>query len=60
LFETVGSQMAVRLSVLRAAAFYPEEDSWYSFQLEAEATPGRIRMDFLMNVSWIKLAQDSV
>jgi hypothetical protein len=23
------------------AAFYPQEDSWYSFLLEAESTPGR-------------------
>jgi hypothetical protein len=22
------------------AAFYPQEDSWYSFLLEAESTPG--------------------
>jgi hypothetical protein len=24
----------------RTAAFYPQEDSWYSFLLEAESTPG--------------------
>jgi hypothetical protein len=24
----------------RPAAFYPQEDSWYSFLLEAELTPG--------------------
>jgi hypothetical protein len=23
-----------------SAAFYPQEDSWYSFLLEAESTPG--------------------
>jgi hypothetical protein len=34
--------MAVRLSALRAAALYPQEDSWYSFLLEAESTPRAI------------------
>jgi hypothetical protein len=34
IFYTIGSQMAVR------SAFYPQEDSWYSFLLEAESTPG--------------------
>jgi hypothetical protein len=28
------------LSVLRTAALYPQEDSWYSFLLQAESTPG--------------------
>jgi hypothetical protein len=39
-FEICGSQMAARLSALRTARFYPQEDSWYSFLLEAESTPG--------------------
>jgi hypothetical protein len=26
--------------VYAQAAFYPQEDSWYSFLLEAESTPG--------------------
>jgi hypothetical protein len=29
--------MAVKLSALRAGAVYLQEDSWYSFLLEAEA-----------------------
>jgi hypothetical protein len=33
--------MAVRLSALSPAAFYPQEDSWYSFLLEAESTDPR-------------------
>jgi hypothetical protein len=33
--------MAVR-SALAPAALYPEEDSWYSFLLEAESTPKAI------------------
>jgi hypothetical protein len=38
---TVSSQMAVRLSALRAGRpLPPQEDSWYSFLLEAESTPG--------------------
>jgi hypothetical protein len=32
IFWTIGSQMAVRLFL------YPQEDSWYSFLLEAEST----------------------
>jgi hypothetical protein len=32
--------MAVRLSALRAGRAFPQEDSWYSFLLEAESTPG--------------------
>jgi hypothetical protein len=33
--------MAVSLSALRSGhLFYPHEDSWYSFMLEAESTPG--------------------
>jgi hypothetical protein len=37
-FQAIGSQMAARLSYA-PAAFYPQEDSWYSFLLEAESTP---------------------
>jgi hypothetical protein len=35
-------EMAVGLSALRVgkAALYPQEDSWYSFLLEAESIPG--------------------
>jgi hypothetical protein len=32
--------MAVRLSASRAGLPLPQEDSWYSFLLEAESTPG--------------------
>jgi hypothetical protein len=32
--------MAVRLSALGAGRFFPQEDSWYSFLLEAESTSG--------------------
>jgi hypothetical protein len=40
IFQTVGSQMAVR-SALRAGHPLPlQEDSWYPFLLEAESTPG--------------------
>jgi hypothetical protein len=40
MFETIGSQMAVMLSALRAGwpRFTCQEDSWYSFLLEAEST----------------------
>jgi hypothetical protein len=38
IFQTVGSQMVVRPYVL--AILYPQEDSWYSYLLEAELTPG--------------------
>jgi hypothetical protein len=31
--------MAVNLSAYVPAALYPQEDSWYSFLLEAESTP---------------------
>jgi hypothetical protein len=31
--------MAVRLSALLAGRPLPQEDSWYSFLLEAESTP---------------------
>jgi hypothetical protein len=35
--------MAVMLSALNACRFLaPQEDSWYSFLLEAESTPGAI------------------
>jgi hypothetical protein len=42
IFYTVGLQMEVRLSALRAGRppFTPQEDIWYSFLLEAEPTPG--------------------
>jgi hypothetical protein len=33
--------MVARLSALRAGRFLPQEDSWYSFLLEADSTPGR-------------------
>jgi hypothetical protein len=44
IYYTVGSQMAVRLSALRAGRppFTPQEDFWYSFLLEAESIPGGI------------------
>jgi hypothetical protein len=32
--------MAVRLSALRALPPFPQEDSWYSFLLEDQSTPG--------------------
>jgi hypothetical protein len=31
---------ALRMSALRAGRPLPQEDSWYSFLLEAESTPG--------------------
>jgi hypothetical protein len=34
--------MAARLSAYKPAGFYPQEDSWYSFLLEGESTPGRL------------------
>jgi hypothetical protein len=34
--------MAMRLSALAPAALYSQEDSWYSFLLEAEFIPGDI------------------
>jgi hypothetical protein len=37
---TFGSQMAARLSAMRAGRFLSQENSWYSFLLEAESTPG--------------------
>jgi hypothetical protein len=40
MFYTIGSQMAARLSFLRAGRALPQEDSQYSFLLEAESTPG--------------------
>jgi hypothetical protein len=30
----------VKLSALASAAIYAQEDSWYSFLLEAESNPG--------------------
>jgi hypothetical protein len=43
IFYTIVSQMAVRLSQPYAtAALYPQEDSWYSFLLEAESIPRSI------------------
>jgi hypothetical protein len=38
IFYTIGSQMAVSLSALRAV--YDQEDPWYSFLLEGDSTPG--------------------
>jgi hypothetical protein len=40
IFYTVGSQMAVTLSALRAGRPLPQEDSSYSFVLESELTRG--------------------
>jgi hypothetical protein len=37
-YQTIGSEVAVRLSVLGAGPLYPEEDFCYSFLLEAEQT----------------------
>jgi hypothetical protein len=44
--------MAVRLSALRAGrtlppGFFIFKDSWYSFLLEAESTPGPVRPEGL-------------
>jgi hypothetical protein len=44
--------MAARLSALRAgltlpAGFFIFKDSWYSFMLEAESTPGPVRPEGL-------------
>jgi hypothetical protein len=40
ILQTIGfTQMAVRLCALSVGRFYPQEDSWYSFLLEAESTP---------------------
>jgi hypothetical protein len=40
IFYKIGSQMAVSLSVLRAREpFTPQENSWYSYLLEAESGP---------------------
>ena len=33
-------RMVVRLSALRTGRLYPRKDTWYSFLLEAESTPG--------------------
>jgi hypothetical protein len=40
IFWTVDSQMAVRLSALGPDRLTPQEDSWYSFLVEPEPTPG--------------------
>jgi hypothetical protein len=46
IFKTIGSPMGVLLKALRAGSptFIPppppQEDSWYSFLLEAESIPG--------------------
>jgi hypothetical protein len=43
IIQMFGSKMAVRLSVLctdRLTALYTQENSWFSFLLEAESTPG--------------------
>jgi hypothetical protein len=47
IFLTIASQMAVRLSALCAGRPYAEEDSWYSFLLETESTPGPLRLEGL-------------
>jgi hypothetical protein len=45
--------MAVRLSALALAALYPQfyffifKNPWYSFLLEAESTPGPVRLEGL-------------
>jgi hypothetical protein len=36
IFQKIGSQLAVRLSASQAGRPLPQEDSWYSFLLEAE------------------------
>jgi hypothetical protein len=43
IFYTIGSQMAEILTALRAgrSPYAPQEDSWYSFLLEAESTPNQ-------------------
>jgi hypothetical protein len=38
--------MSVR-SALHTYAFYPEENSWYSLQVEAESTPGLVWLEGL-------------
>jgi hypothetical protein len=38
-FYNIDSQMAMKLSALRAGRPQPQEDSWYSFLLEAVSTP---------------------
>jgi hypothetical protein len=41
IFHTIGSEMAVRLSALRSGRpLLSQEDTSYSFLLEAESTPG--------------------
>jgi hypothetical protein len=35
-----GTEMALMFSALHAGRLLPQEDSWYSFLLEAESTPG--------------------
>jgi hypothetical protein len=41
IFLTMGSQMAAKMSDLHASrSLTPQENSWYSFLLEAELTPG--------------------
>jgi hypothetical protein len=36
--------MVIKLSAVRAGRpFNPQEDSWYSFPLEAESTPGQLK-----------------
>jgi hypothetical protein len=40
IFWTIGSQMDVRLSLVRQPPSTSHKDSWYSFLLEAESTSG--------------------
>jgi hypothetical protein len=41
--------MVVRLSALRTGCPHPQEDSWYSFLVEAESTPGARRISSIEN-----------
>jgi hypothetical protein len=53
--------MAARLSALRAGRTLPPgflifKDSWYSFLLEAESTPGPVRLEGLGRIYRVVLA----
>jgi hypothetical protein len=39
--------MKVRLSALCARFLYPQEDSWYLFQLDIESSAGLVRLEVL-------------
>jgi hypothetical protein len=39
IFYKIGSQIDEVVTCIRKLAFTPQEDSWYSFLLEAESTP---------------------